>query len=117
LADAFGYGTDINIDALLTARRNAVHLGLGSRTEFLACDYAAALIGPFDLIVSNPPYIRSADIPGLATEVRDHDPLRALDGGIDGLDAYRALIPRNCWYPAASSPLRLGRAKALTWSD
>ena len=94
LPDTFGYGTDINIDALLTARGNAEYLGLASRAGFLACDYAAALIGPFDLIVSNPPYIRSADIPGLATEVRDHDPLRALDGGTDGLDAYRALIPQ-----------------------
>jgi release factor glutamine methyltransferase len=94
LADAFGYGTDINIDALRTARGNAVDLGLASRAAFLACDYAAALIGPFDLIVSNPPYIRSADIPSLATEVRDHDPLRALDGGTDGLDAYRALVPQ-----------------------
>jgi release factor glutamine methyltransferase len=94
LADAFGYGTDTNVDALRTARGNAVHLGLASRAEFLACDYAAALTGPFDLIVSNPPYIRSADIPGLATEVRDHDPLRALDGGTDGLDAYRALVPQ-----------------------
>jgi release factor glutamine methyltransferase len=94
LAGAFGYGTDINVDALRTARGNAVHLGLASRAEFLACDYAAALTGPFDLIVSNPPYIRSADIPGLATEVRDHDPLRALDGGADGLDAYRTLIPQ-----------------------
>jgi release factor glutamine methyltransferase len=94
LADAFGYGTDINVDALRTARGNAVHLGLASRAEFLACDYAAALTGPFDLIVSNPPYIRSADIPRLATAVRDHDPLRALDGGTDGLDAYRALVPQ-----------------------
>lgn len=94
LPHAFGYGTDISVHALRTARDNAVDLGLASRAEFLACDYAAALTGPFDLIVSNPPYIRSVDIPGLATEVRDHDPLRALDGGADGLDAYRALVPQ-----------------------
>jgi release factor glutamine methyltransferase len=92
--DAFGYGTDISVEALRTAQRNAVDLGLASRAEFVACDYAAALSGTFDLIVSNPPYIRSADIAGLATEVRAHDPIRALDGGIDGLDAYRALIPQ-----------------------
>ena len=49
-------------------------LGLAIAPAFVACDYAAALSGPFDLIVSNPPYIRSADIAGLATEVRDHDP-------------------------------------------
>jgi release factor glutamine methyltransferase len=52
------------------------------------------LSGGFDLIVSNPPYIRSADIADLAGEVRDHDPRAALDGGADGLDAYRALIPQ-----------------------
>jgi release factor glutamine methyltransferase len=69
-------------------------LGLQSRAAFVACDYAAALSGGFDLMVSNPPYIRSADIAGLAPEVRDHDPLRALDGGADGLDAYRLLIPQ-----------------------
>ena len=49
-------------------------LGLSNRATFIACDYAAALTGPFDLIVSNPPYIRTADIGGLAAEVRDHDP-------------------------------------------
>ncbi len=82
------------VHALQTARNNAVDLGLADRAAFVACDYAAALSGRFDLIVSNPPYIRSADIAGLAAEVRDHDPHRALDGGADGLDAYRALIPQ-----------------------
>lgn len=94
LPDAFGVGTDISEDALQTAHRNAVDLGLADRAGFVACDYTAALAGPFDLIVSNPPYIRSAEIAGLATEVRDHDPRAALDGGTDGLDAYRALIPQ-----------------------
>jgi len=93
LPDAFGVGTDISPEALQTARRNAADLKLASRAAFVACDYAAALSGTFDLIVSNPPYIRSSDIAGLATEVRDHDPHRALDGGADGLAAYRALIP------------------------
>ena len=69
-------------------------MGLADRTAFVACDYAAALSGTFDLIVSNPPYVRTGDIAGLAAEVRDHDPHRALDGGADGLDAYRALIPQ-----------------------
>jgi release factor glutamine methyltransferase len=94
LPDADGYGTDINLAALRTARDNAVDLGLADRAVFIACDYAAALAGTFDLIVSNPPYIRSAAIAGLAAEVRDHDPLGALDGGMDGLDAYRALVPQ-----------------------
>jgi release factor glutamine methyltransferase len=92
--DAFGIGTDISEAALRTASGNAVRLGLAPRAAFVACDYAAALSGPFDLIVSNPPYIRSADIASLATEVRDHDPIVALDGGADGFDAYRALIPQ-----------------------
>jgi release factor glutamine methyltransferase len=93
LPDACGFGTDISVAAVRTASRNADRLGLARRAAFVACDYAAALSGRFDLIVSNPPYIRSADIAGLATEVRDHDPLQALDGGPDGLDAYRAIIP------------------------
>ncbi|MGA2287526.1 peptide chain release factor N(5)-glutamine methyltransferase [Bradyrhizobium sp.] len=91
---ASGIGTDLNVAALRTARRNAVRLRLSERAHFVACDYAAALSGPFDLIVSNPPYIRSADIADLAREVRDHDPLAALDGGTDGLCAYRELIPQ-----------------------
>jgi release factor glutamine methyltransferase len=94
LPDAFGVGTDISLDALQTARRNASDLRLAARAAFVACDHVAALSGAFDLIVSNPPYIRSSDIAGLATEVREHDPLRALDGGPDGLTAYRALIPQ-----------------------
>lgn len=94
LPDAYGVGTDISEAALRTARTNAICLGLGGRAGFVACDYAAALLGRFDLIVSNPPYIRSADIAGLATEVRDYDPHPALDGGADGLDAYRAFIPQ-----------------------
>ena len=94
LPGAFGVGTDISVQALATARRNAAELGLAARAGFVACNYAAALAGPFDLIVSNPPYIASADIAGLAVEVRGHDPILALDGGPDGLDAYRALIPQ-----------------------
>jgi release factor glutamine methyltransferase len=94
LPDAYGVGTDISVAALRTARANAIQLKLDGRAGFVACDYAAALCGPFDLIISNPPYIRSAEIASLATEVRDHDPLAALDGGADGLDAYRALFPQ-----------------------
>jgi release factor glutamine methyltransferase len=94
LPDARGVGTDISEAALQTAHSNALHLGLADRALFVVCDYAAALADEFDLIVSNPPYVRSAEIAGLAPEVRDHDPLRALDGGADGLDAYRTLVPQ-----------------------
>ncbi|MCA6108845.1 peptide chain release factor N(5)-glutamine methyltransferase [Bradyrhizobium cenepequi] len=94
LPAAEGIGTDISAEALETAHANALASGLGGRAAFIACDYASSLSGHFDLIVSNPPYIPSVDIAGLATEVRQHDPLAALDGGADGLDAYRALIPQ-----------------------
>jgi release factor glutamine methyltransferase len=94
LPKARGFGTDVSAAALQTASNNAARLGFADRATFIACDYASGLSGPFDLIVSNPPYIRSADIGGLSREVRDHDPLASLDGGADGLDAYRALIPQ-----------------------
>lgn len=93
--DASGVGTDISAGALRTARANAAGLQLIPRAGFVACDYAAALVGPFDLIVSNPPYIRSADIASLEREVRDHDPRRALDGGADGLVAYRRIAAES----------------------
>jgi len=91
---AVGVGTDLSLTALKTARDNAAALGLADRASFVACSYAAALRGPFDLVVSNPPYIPSAEIPKLSIEVREHDPHLALDGGNDGYDAYRALIPQ-----------------------
>jgi release factor glutamine methyltransferase len=94
LPAAQGFGTDISERALQTAEANAARAGLSDRATFITCDYASGLTGRFDLIVSNPPYICSADIDGLAAEVRNHDPLAALDGGADGLDAYRALIPQ-----------------------
>ena len=94
LPDAFGIATDVSVAALRTASANAVNLGLARRAAFVACNYAAALSNPFDLIVSNPPYIRSTEIAELASEVRDYDPHRALDGGTDGLDAYRVLVPQ-----------------------
>ncbi|MGH6671774.1 MAG: peptide chain release factor N(5)-glutamine methyltransferase [Xanthobacteraceae bacterium] len=90
LPNAFGVGTDASVPALEAARGNARHLGF-SRAGFVASDMAAALSGPFDLIASNPPYIAAADIAGLAPEVRDFDPRRALDGGRDGLLFYRAI--------------------------
>jgi release factor glutamine methyltransferase len=94
LPAAQGFGTDISQAALQTARANAARAGLSDRATFIRCDYASGLAGPFDLIVSNPPYIRTADIDGLAVDIRKYDPPAALDGGADGLDAYRALIPQ-----------------------
>ena len=91
LPGANGIGTDISPAALACASANAVRLGLSGRVLFAACDYGSALRGPFDILVSNPPYIARCDIAGLPPEVRDHDPPRALDGGFDGLDGYRAI--------------------------
>lgn len=91
--NATGIATDISIAALQTARGNADRNGLLHRTHFVACDYASALVDGFDLIVSNPPYIPSSDIADLDVEVRVHDPMRALDGGSDGYDAYRIIAP------------------------
>jgi release factor glutamine methyltransferase len=91
LPAAYGVATDKSTAALKLARGNARRLGFAERCTFVTCNFANALRGPFDLIVSNPPYISSGEIPGLAPEVRDHDPLIALDGGADGLTAYRAI--------------------------
>ena len=91
---AQGVGTDISSEALAVARENAANLGLDGRTTFLRTEWAAGFgDDSFDLVVSNPPYIPSGDIPGLDPEVRDHDPVLALDGGPDGLQAYRDLAP------------------------
>ena len=91
---AHGVGTDISTEALAVARENAANLGLDGRAAFLRTEWAAGFGDhSFDLVVSNPPYIPSDDIPGLDPEVRDHDPLLALDGGPDGLVAYRELAP------------------------
>jgi release factor glutamine methyltransferase len=91
---AKGVGTDISEEAIAVARDNAANLGLAGRATFLRTDWAGGLAdASFDLVVSNPPYIRSAEIETLEPEVKDHEPRLALDGGPDGLDAYRALAP------------------------
>ena len=89
---AKGLGVDVSEEALAVARENAANLGLQGRAALLRGDWTAGLADEgFDLVVSNPPYIRSDVIPTLEPEVRDHEPLMALDGGPDGLDAYRRL--------------------------
>jgi release factor glutamine methyltransferase len=90
---AFGIGTDRDARALEVARANAQRLALADRAAFVACDFGAALAGGCDVVVSNPPYIPTADIAALAADVRDHDPRAALDGGPDGLSSYRMIAP------------------------
>ena len=91
VAEATCVATDISEDALTVARDNAQRLGLAERFRTQRSDWFDQVDNRFDLIVSNPPYIRSVDIAGLDRKVRQHDPLAALDGGADGLDAYRAI--------------------------
>lgn len=91
---AKGLGTEVSEEALAVARENAANLDLNARAVFLRTDWTAGLSDDaFDLVVSNPPYIPSKDIETLDPEVRNHDPRLALDGGEDGLDAYRLLAP------------------------
>jgi release factor glutamine methyltransferase len=110
LPGAYGIGTDISTAALACARDNAAAIGLGARASFVACDYAAALAGPIDLLVANPPYVARSDIATLSPEVRDFDPRRALDGGPDGLDGYRAISAdaRRLLAPGGALVLELG---------
>lgn len=89
---AVGIGLDRSAAALAIARRNAAANGVADRAAFLCGSWLDALEGPFDLIVSNPPYIAAPVIATLEPEVRLHDPQAALDGGADGLDAYRAIL-------------------------
>jgi release factor glutamine methyltransferase len=89
-----GLGVDVSDEALAVARENAANLGLAGRVALLRGDWTRGLgDASFDLVVANPPYVRSAEIAALAPEVRDHEPRLALDGGVDGLDAYRELAP------------------------
>lgn len=88
---ATGLGVDVSAAALQVAQRNAEALGLGGRAAFRCSDWCADVAGQFDLIVSNPPYIALAEMPGLSPEVRDHEPHLALTDGADGLAAYRRI--------------------------
>lgn len=91
-ADASGAGVDLSPDALEVARGNALDLGVWDRALFVEGGWASGVpLGRFDVVVSNPPYISSGDIAGLDRDVREHDPMLALDGGPDGLAPYRTI--------------------------
>jgi release factor glutamine methyltransferase len=91
LPAASGIGTDRSERALAVARRNADALGFCPRAAFVACHFADAVAPGCDIVVANPPYIPTDGIATLAPDVRDFDPRLALDGGRDGLSAYRAI--------------------------
>jgi release factor glutamine methyltransferase len=88
---AVAVATDISAEAMRSAQHNAEHLNLGERFSGAIADLTTGVRGKFDLIISNPPYIESGLIASLDREVREHDPLAALDGGADGLLFYRRI--------------------------
>ncbi len=88
-----GIGIDISRSCLDVARRNAMALGCDKRAHFIACDWTRPIQGNFDIIISNPPYIARRKIAMLDPDVRDYDPLMALNGGSDGIASYRKILP------------------------
>ncbi len=101
---ATGTGLEISPAALAVARLNAEALGLIDRANFTVADVRVGLLSGFDIWLSNPPYIPTNDIPFLDEDVRNHDPLVALDGGPDGLDVYRAILAAAATLPDGRLP-------------
>jgi release factor glutamine methyltransferase len=114
LTQASGVGVDVSLPALEQARVNADALGIGNRVSFAASDWLEAVEGGFDLVVANPPYLSAADMAALSPEVRDHDPRPALDGGPDGLSAYRRIVPslRKALRPGGFALFEIGPGQA-----
>lgn len=108
-----GLGVDRSPAALAVAQRNAARLRLAGRSTWREGDWGEGLDGAFDILISNPPYIESAVIPELAPEVALHEPRLALDGGADGLAAYRALMPHlaRLAAPGAVIALEIGQGQ------
>jgi release factor glutamine methyltransferase len=114
LPNGIGTGVDLSEGALATARRNATALGLGQRACFVRGNWGDGLAGQWDVILANPPYIASDDIERLAPEVARFEPRSALDGGVDGLAAYRALAPAigPLLAPAGIAVIEVGAGQA-----
>ncbi len=111
---AWGVGVDVSSDACRLAASNAASTGLAGRAGVLCGDWAVALVGRFDVILGNPPYVAGPELDGLMPEVGQHEPRRALDGGLDGLDAYRRLLPmlRPLLRPDGLAILEVGAGQA-----
>ena len=111
---AWGIGVDLSPPAAALAQRNAAQLGLTERSGFIAADWTNSTSAQFDLIISNPPYVPAAEIETLMADVARYEPRRALDGGADGCDAYRAILPRLRRHlaPEGVAILELGRGQA-----
>jgi release factor glutamine methyltransferase len=119
LPNATGTGTDISTAALKVARENAARCGVEGRCTFVVCDIASIVEGPFDLLVSNPPYIAHDEIMSLVPEVKNYDPTVALDGGDDGLAAYRAIAAdaKRLLAPGARMFVELGAGQEAAVRD
>ncbi len=116
---AVGFGIDLLPAAAAMARRNAAAMGLESRAFFAAGRWASGLAAKVDVVVANPPYIPTAAIATLAPEVARYDPVQALDGGSDGLQAYRDLAPQiaGLLLPAGFACLELGEGQAAAVAE
>ncbi|TWA63816.1 release factor glutamine methyltransferase [Azospirillum brasilense] len=114
LPNASGLGVDLSPGAVAAATENAARNGLAERARFQTGNWGAGLDERFAVVVSNPPYIPSADIAALDPEVREHDPRRALDGGADGLDAYRTIAAQlpDLLQPSGLAGLEVGQGQA-----
>jgi release factor glutamine methyltransferase len=113
LPNACAVGTDRDPAALALARENARRLGVAARAAFVACDFGAAVAPGCDLLVTNPPYVRTDEIAGLEADVREFDPRGAIDGGPDGLGAYRviAVQARHILAPGAHLIAEIGHGQ------
>ena len=111
---AWGVGVDLASEAARLAARNARALSLSDRAAFLAGDWDSAVASRFALVLSNPPYVVLDDLSGLQPEVATWEPRRALDGGIDGLAAYRCIVARLplLLAPRGSAVLEVGAGQA-----
>jgi release factor glutamine methyltransferase len=112
---AYGIGFDRSKEAAALAQRNADRLGMLDRSGFVVSDWTDSTCGRFDLIISNPPYVPTADIETLMPEVGRYEPRRALDGGADGCDAYRTILPKliHQLAPEGTAILELGLGQAI----
>jgi len=103
VSNSFGVGIDMSHNAIKVAQKNSNRLNLENRVKFIVSNWTNALKANFNLIISNPPYIKSSEIQYLQKEVKDHDPLIALDGGNDGLNCYKLILKNIDNYMASES--------------